>query len=117
MRPAIGFEDGAVEFVVDFTQDGDEAGLVDVLVLLGEGGAGAKFFKHVVHVSEREPGVELLLTLAVGVEAFGQVADGLFLLIGAVGEWEWVEAAGFVVARTIFQGAAGCKRPAHVDGA
>ena len=41
VRPAVGVEDGAVEVVVNFAQDADEAGVLDVVVLPGELGASA----------------------------------------------------------------------------
>jgi len=64
--PAVGGEDGGVEVVVNLFEDADEAGVVDFLVFVVEGFAGAEFFEDVVHVGQREPGGELLLTFAMG---------------------------------------------------
>jgi hypothetical protein len=36
VRPSVGVEDGAVEFVVEFAEDADEAGFVNGMVFLGE---------------------------------------------------------------------------------
>ena len=61
--PAVGVEDGGVEFVVELFVDGDEAVVVDGFVLGGELGGGdfaavggAEFFEDVVHVGEGEVG-------------------------------------------------------------
>lgn len=85
---------GAVEVVVELLERGDERGVVDGLVLGGESFAGAEFFEVDVDVGEAEA-VRGLRALAV------------LLLLGAVGEGEWIEAAGFGVARPIFEHSAG----------
>jgi len=89
-RPAVGFEDGGVEVVVELFEDGNQTFVVNFLFLRGERRGrrprerapwaleGAEFFEDVVHVGECEVGVEGLLALAVGVERFGEVADFLF---------------------------------------
>ncbi len=46
--PAVGLENGGIEVVVDLLEDGDEALVVDLAFLVGEGSAGAELFKHVV---------------------------------------------------------------------
>ena len=65
--------------------------------------AATELLKHIVDAREGEPGMQVLLTLAVRVEAFAEIANAL-LEWGFFerGEWEGFEADGFVVARTIF---------------
>jgi len=50
--------------------------------------------------------------LAVGVEAFGDAADAVFLEIVGGGEWERVEAHIFVVARPVLKRPSVGKGPA-----
>ena len=102
--PAVGFERGGVQVVVNLLEDGDQALVVDSFVLRVQGFAGTDFLEHIVNAGEREVGVEFLLALAVRVEAFAKVADAL--LEGRFferGEWEGVEADSFVIPRSIFQ--------------
>ncbi|MDP2883384.1 MAG: hypothetical protein Q8N89_17625 [Azonexus sp.] len=47
--PAVGGEDGGVEFVVELAEDGDEAGFMLGFVLGGQRLAAAQFGQHVVH--------------------------------------------------------------------
>ena len=75
--PAVGFEHGGVEVVVDLLEYGDEAFVVGLPVLRGQGFAGAEFFEDVVNAGEGEVGVLFLLALAVHVEPFAKVADAL----------------------------------------
>ena len=86
--PAVGGEDGGVEFVVQLTQDGDEAGFVDGFVPGGQGFAAAQFGEDVVHAGQRQLGVGGLLALAVGVELFGQGGDAGLLFGAGGGEGE-----------------------------
>ena len=67
--PAVGFEDGGVEVVVELLEEGDEALVVDGFGLGVERGAGAEEVEDVVEAGEGERGVQDLLALAVGVEA------------------------------------------------
>jgi hypothetical protein len=75
--PPVGFEDGGVEVVVNLLEDGDEALVVDGLVLGVQGFAGTDFLEDVVNAGEREVGMKFLLALAVRVEALAKVADAL----------------------------------------
>lgn len=63
--PAVGLEDGGIEVVVELLEDGDEALVVDGLVLGGEGLAGTEFLEDVVEAGEGEVGMCLLLAFAV----------------------------------------------------
>ncbi len=47
MQPAVGVEDGAVEFVVEFAENADESGLVDGAGFLGEFRSRAQGFEDV----------------------------------------------------------------------
>ena len=89
--PAVGFEDGGVEFVVQGLQDADQALFVDNFVFGGQWFAGADFGQDVVHAGQGERGVLGLLTFAVGVELFGEVADAGLLVGGSDGERESLE--------------------------
>ena len=66
--------DGGVEVVVDLLEDGDQALVVDLPVLRGQGCPGAEFFKDVVNAGEGEVEMQGLLALAVGVEPFAKLA-------------------------------------------
>jgi hypothetical protein len=46
--PAIRFQHGFIQLVVDLAEDGDEALVVDLLFLGGERLAAAELFEHVV---------------------------------------------------------------------
>ena len=59
--PAVGFEDGGVEVVVDLREEGDEALVVDGFGLGVERGAGAEEVEDVVEAGEGERGVQGLL--------------------------------------------------------
>ena len=126
MGEAVGVEDGGVEVGAELFEDGDEAAVVDLLVLGGEGGGGegagvdgAELLQDVVHVGEREVGIFLLLAFAVGVEFFGDLADTLLSFSGAGGEGECFEALGFYIDRIVAstQPTAGSDRPSHVGAA
>ena len=54
--------------------------------------AGTELFKDVVHFSERESGVKLLLALAMCIKTLGNFADGLLLSFAGIWKWERVEA-------------------------
>ena len=41
-RPAVGGEDGGIEVVVDLLEDSDEAGFVDLALLVGEGNSSSR---------------------------------------------------------------------------
>jgi len=116
-RPAVGFEDGGVEVVVELFEDGDEGFVVDVFFFGGEWLVGAEFFEDVVHPGEGEALVLRLDAFAVGVEFFGEFADAFALRFGAVGEWEWVKAAEALVARIITDAHASARlqSPSHVN--
>ena len=74
--------------------------------------------QHVVHAGQGQRRVLRLLAFAVGVELFGEGADAGLLVGRGVWEGEGLEAAGFVVARTLpSKRAAGRQRPDGVDGA
>ncbi len=77
IRPAIGFEDGGVEIVVELLEDGDEALVVDGFFFGVERLSRAELFQDVVHARERERRMHLLLPLAVRVQTLTQVADAL----------------------------------------
>jgi hypothetical protein len=95
--PAIGFEDGGVEVVVKLLEDGDEALVVDDLVLGVQGFAGTDFLEDVVNAGEREVGMKFLLALAVRVEPLAKVADALLeCAFFERGEWEGIETAGLL---------------------
>ncbi|MDF1850050.1 MAG: hypothetical protein P1U85_04390 [Verrucomicrobiales bacterium] len=96
--PAVGVEDGFVEIVVDLLEDGDEALVVDVAFLVGQGFPGAELFEDVVDPRQGQVGMELLLPLAMRVETFAEVADALSGGGVRVREGEGFEAAGVVVA-------------------
>ena len=66
--------DGGVEVVVDLLEDGDQALVVDLPVLRGQGSLGAEFFKDVANAGEGEVGMLGLLALAVRVEPFAKLA-------------------------------------------
>ena len=70
--PAIRFQHGFIQFVVDLAEDGDEALVVDLLFLGGEWLAAAELFEHVVNAGEREAGMLLLLPLAVRIETLAE---------------------------------------------
>ena len=74
--PAIGGEDGGVEFVVELAQDRDQALFVDELFLGAQGLAAAQLLQHVVHAGHGQPGVQGLAGLAVGVQFLGELPDG-----------------------------------------
>ena len=113
--PAVGFEDGGVEVVVKLFEDGDEALVVDLLVLGGEGFAAAELFQDVVDAGEGEAGMRFLLALAVRVQPLAEVADALLeCSLFERGEGKGVEAAGVVVAWTIFESSTASKRPCDV---
>ena len=95
--PAVGVGDGGVEVVVDLAEDGDEALLVDVLFLCGERLAGAELFEDVVHAGHRQLRMQLLLTFAMGVELFAELADAGFVAIRWRREMETSEAIALVV--------------------
>ena len=86
--PAIGGEDGCVEFVVEFAQHPDETGVVDAAVFGRQFFRGAKFFEDVVHLGQGQIGGEFLLAFAVRVQAFSDATNRLFLRVGAIGKWE-----------------------------
>ncbi len=90
---------------MDFFEDADEAAVVDVAFLAGEGFFGADFLEDVVEARQRDVRVLLLDPLAVPVEPLAKGAYLGFLFVGGGREGEGLEATGFVVARTIFQGA------------
>ena len=101
--PAVGFEHGGVEVVVNLLENRDQALVVDGFVLGVQGFDGTDFLEHVVNAGEREVGVLLLLAFAVRVEAFAEIADAL--LEGGFferGEWEGVEACLVCPCRPIF---------------
>ena len=66
-----------------------------VLSLAVSGRAGAQFFQHVIHPGQGQFGMSGLLALAVGVELFGQIADGGLLLGRGVGEGEGLRSRRF----------------------
>lgn len=76
--PAVGIGDGGIEVVVNLAKDRNEALFVDFLFLLRERLAGAEFFEDVVHAGHGERGMQRLLTFAVGVELFAEVANAGF---------------------------------------
>src|SRR5207302_6445489 len=78
-RPAVGVEDSAIELIVELAQDADQPRVVKSMVLRRKLLVPAKLFEDVVHIGEGQRGMKLLLALAVGVEALGDVADGLLL--------------------------------------
>ncbi|HAV45796.1 MAG TPA: hypothetical protein DCX44_11045 [Halomonas sp.] len=78
-------------------QGADQALLVDGLLFGAELFACAKFLHHVVHTGKRQRWVLGLLTLAVGVDLFGQLADLRRLLVGKLRKRESLEAAGFYI--------------------
>jgi type IV pilus biogenesis protein CpaD/CtpE len=61
--------------------------------------------------------MERLLALAVGVELFGEIADGLLLLVAGGGEREGFEAAGLDVDRIVAdpQPTTCCQRPSDMQ--
>ena len=110
--PAVGFEDGSVEVVVNLLEEGDEALVVDGFGLGVERGAGAEEVEDVVEAGEGERGVQGLLALAMGVEALAEVAD--FLLQRDFGEgWEgvWIKTDAFVVSWAVFECSSPCQTP------
>ena len=111
-------EDGGVEVVVKLLEDGDEALVVEGLVLGGQGFARTDFLEDVVNAGEREVGMKFLLALAVRVEPLAEIADALLeFAFFERGEWEGVEALGFVIAWVITHAetAPRGKRPCDVD--
>ena len=74
---------------------------MDSTILGAEGCAAAEFFQHVVHAGECKLGVFGLLTLAVGVQLLGEIANVSGLLGVGVGEGIGFKAAGFDVNRII----------------
>jgi hypothetical protein len=90
-------------------EDGDEALVVDGFFFGVERFFAAEFFQDVVHAREREAGMQLLLALAVRVQALAEVADALLQFpFFEGGEGKGFEADRFVVAWAIFQCAASC---------
>ena len=67
----------------------------------------SKIKNHVIlnHVikktDQRQPGVQRLLPLAVGVQALAKLADAGCLGVGGVGKGEGFEAAGFYINRIV----------------
>ncbi|BDA83985.1 hypothetical protein Sa4125_15270 [Aureimonas sp. SA4125] len=101
-------------------QDQHEAVVEDHALLrveIGRLDACAQAFEDVVEARQGQMRVVRENALAVGVEVFGDGADGGFLGVGRDGEWERVESAGFRVARVVAdpQPAAGAKREDRVD--
>ena len=115
--PAVGFQHGGVQFVVQFVQHGRQAVGVQGFFLGVQRGVAALFFQHVIQAGEGDVGVSGLLFFAVGVDFFRQRADSAGLGVGERRERKGFKAAGFVVARTIFQSAACRQRPQCVDAA
>ncbi len=102
---------------MQLAQDGHQPLLMYPPLGLVQRLAGAELGQDIVHVGQRQPWVQRLLPFAVGVQLFGQGADGGALGVAGVGKGEGLEAAGLVVARPILQRAARRQRPRHVDGA
>ena len=102
--PAVSIGDGGVEVVVNLAEDGDEALLVDFLFFCGERLAGAELFEDVVHAGHRQRGMQLLLTLAMGVELFAEMARRRSRMAGSVSwarriRWEAASGNGMYVPR------------------
>ena len=89
--PAIGLRHEAIELVVQFPNDQDEALGFDGLFRFVQSFARAKLFEHVVNLREREAGVFGLALLAQRVEFLGASADFGFERVGSVGKGEGVE--------------------------
>ena len=84
--PAVGGKDGAVDLVVELLQQGDEAVVVDRLLLRGEGLAAARGGEHVVEAGEGERRMQRLLPLAVRIEPLPEIATERFYF--ATGGWK-----------------------------
>ena len=63
--PAIRFQHGGIEIIMDLPENGNESLVVDRLFLGGQRSAGADGFEHVRQAGEREVRVKRLLLLAV----------------------------------------------------
>ena len=103
---------------MDLLEQRDEALVVDLLVLGGEGFASAEFFEHVVDAGEGEAGMQLLLALAVRVQTLAEIADALLeRSFFERGEWEGFEAAGVVISWIVTNAEAttGGERPCDVQ--
>ncbi len=100
-RPAVGVGDSGIQAVVQFPQDGDLTGVVDVLFGGGQGRAGADGGQDVVEGGKRQMRVRGEAGFAVGVEFLGNGCDGGALLRGGIGEGERIEALGFCVYRIV----------------
>ena len=103
MRPAVGVEDGRVEIVVELSEHGHQALLVDDLVLGRERLARAKLFEHVVRAGDGEIRMPGLLALPMGVELFGEGADAALLSLRQDRKRERIEAGDVTPTRTILQ--------------
>ena len=86
---------------MQLAQYGNQTLFVDDFLFGGQRLAGTQLFQHVVYAGQGQLGVLGLLAFAVGVEAFGQVADLCLLLWRGFWEGEGFKAAGVVVAGII----------------
>lgn len=82
VAPTVGGKDGGIEIVVELLEEGDEALVVDELLLRREGLSAAKLFEDVVHAGERETGMLGLHALAVRIQLLRQGVDALFVSFG-----------------------------------
>ena len=90
--PAVGFQHGGVQLIVDLTQQRDQALVVEGFLLGVQRVAGAELFEDIVKPGEREVGMLLLLTFAVGIQTLPEVADALLQWVfGEVGKREFIE--------------------------
>lgn len=108
IRPAVGGEYRAIQIVVQFLQQGDQTLLVNGLLFSVQGLAGAQLLQDVVHPGQGQAGRLRLLTLAVGIELFGQVADTGSGFGGGIREREGFKAAGFYINHIAFISAWRC---------
>ena len=114
--PAVGFEHGGVQLVVDLPQQRDEALVVEGFLLGVQRVAGAELFEDIVKAGEREVGILLLLAFAVGVQTLPEVADALLQwAFGKVGEGEGVEAGAISPSWPILKGSSCFECPNFVD--
>ena len=76
---------------------------VDELILCIERNASTQLFEDVVYFRGRQPSVQTLLAFAVGIEAFGDVADAGAVCLVGIGEGKRLKAKCLVVAWSIFE--------------
>src|ERR1700728_4184309 len=100
---------------MNLAEDFYQADLVCRKIFCGQIFVGPELFENVVHLCERECGMKLMLALTVCVKTLGYLSDDLLLDFAGIGKRKRVEAHCLVVARPVFQRAASCKGPTHMD--